>query len=87
MSVSKYHCNTRRNPLEWSKQMKKIVLLIFVVVLLAGCVPEPDVIEEHFAYEVFHVEGMPCLRFSQVVAGGLWGYDGWTCDWSRWDSE
>jgi hypothetical protein len=37
---------------------------------------------EGIRYEIFYVEGMPCMRF-----GGRISEQGTSCDWSRWNGN
>lgn len=74
--------------------MKKRILLIFLVAIvlsscgISGSSSSFDDVREKtsdgIVYETFYIEGMPCMRIGRGVEGGVWEYDGVTCDWSRW---
>lgn len=38
-------------------------------------------------YELFYVEGMPCMRFGRAAGDTVWNYDGVSCDWSKWNGQ
>jgi len=76
--------------------MQKRMMLFIVSLLLAGLVGcgiggSPDdmkdvrkMTKEGIVYELFYIEGMPCVRVGRSDGDGVWGYDGVTCDWSKW---
>ena len=72
--------------------MKKILLGMLAIILLAGC----DVVDEFekrahvstastdIGYTTFEIEGMPCIIVGRKSGGmRVWAYDGVTCDWTK----
>jgi hypothetical protein len=71
------------------KNIKYLLISIFLVfmIFLSGCNRSWQGISHEFVkqtsegirYELFYVEGMPCMRF-----GGQISEQGTSCDWSQW---
>jgi hypothetical protein len=73
------------------KTLVIVMIAIAVILSLTSCavsggvnaVPikvNPDGI----GYELFYIEGMPCMRIARMMNDQVWSYDGVTCDWSKW---
>jgi len=68
-----------------------IMLIIVVSLCLSSCATVPldtaQTTSEGITYELFYIEGMPCMRIGRVALGNntVWSYDGITCDWSKWN--
>ena len=69
--------------------MKKL-FVILLMFLLAGCEPtysNPKITEDKIPYQLFYIEGMPCMRIGKQATYAheiSWGV---TCDWSKWKGE
>ena len=75
--------------------MKKLIFVfIILALLLSACsiTGGPGVLPIHknengIGYELFYVEGMPCMRFSRTQGASVWAFDGVSCDWSKWKGQ
>ena len=71
--------------------MKRLILIM--VLFLTGCITGgPGSVPLHVSpdgitYELFYIQGMPCMRFGRGTMNGVWKYDGVSCDWSKWNGK
>ena len=68
-----------------------LIGIIGILFMLSGCSCEraERFVEDKpgIAYDVFHINGMPCIRVSRVSGSSVWAYDGVSCDWSKLKGE
>jgi hypothetical protein len=71
--------------------MKRVIFVLAIVFLLAGCggysVADFGEIKETqegdgFKYAILYIEGMTCVWITDRLDRG--GYGGLTCNWSEW---
>lgn len=72
--------------------LKKVWLVSLVLVLLLGSCAVPGRVlsssgDNGVSYELFYVEGMPCMRFNHNETILYQQIDGVTCDWSQWNGK
>ena len=77
----------------------KKMFIVFILVTFLGACGVIKIDSDHqikvegsgvpIGYELFYVEGMPCMRFSRIVPGenGVWDFTGVSCDWSQWNGQ
>ena len=73
----------------------KIIVCILIALFTMSCDigGGPDDLKNNckvnkngIAYELFYIEGMPCMRVGRSMGDGIWEYDGVTCDWYKWET-
>ena len=71
--------------------MKLKRFLIIALLFLVSCTPlyseESRTTETSIPYELFYIEGMPCMRIGiqhSYAHNISWGV---TCDWSKWNEN
>ena len=73
--------------------MKKLLIFsIAVLIIMISCASQTNESApaiENTLYEIFYVEGMPCVTMDRgpsygTITARYWGV---TCDWSQWEGE
>ena len=68
------------------KKLFSFMLIVFCVLSMSACLPELEDGQIYFegntsTYEVFEIEGMPCLLVDGFRSFGV------TCDWTQWEGN
>lgn len=72
-----------------------LVLALGIGLLLTSTTPvhggpqevQHQTLPNGITYDLFYVQGMPCMRFGRSVGNNVWNYDGVSCDWSKWNGK
>jgi hypothetical protein len=71
--------------------MRKLILVMIIgLIILCGCSSgrtDTHNDSDDLSYELFYVEGMPCMKFNHTEFPSYQAVDGITCDWSKWSGK